>query len=363
MQVALRGRDEQPVAPMLDVRGLVVEFSGDRGARRAVDGVNFAVERGETFALVGPAAAGKTALLRAIAGLEVPAAGTIAIEGMPPAQARSRTVALVTEAPGPWPRVTVAEAVALPIEGRGLTNAAVRAKVAEALAKAGLGQSAELAVKQLSGGQQQRLALACALIEDPKLLLLDDALSRLDADAREEIRGEVKSLGKTTLFVTHDQEGALAMAGRIAVMRAGRIVECGAPLDLYLSPRHPFTAHFLGHAVLIEGRRVAGMGEGVLVETDIGSFVAAQAVHDSAAGYLMIRPEFVEMVGHDVSASNLVHGTVRGVSFTGKLMEYAVEAGPRMLRVQRPATRLYTEGEPVRLRLPAERCSFLPRDD
>jgi iron(III) transport system ATP-binding protein len=100
----------------------------------------------------------------------------------------------------------------------------------------------------------------------------------------------------------------------------------------------------------------------VLVETDIGSFVAAQAMHAEAEGYLMIRPEFIEMVGREVSAANLVDGTVRAATFGGKLVDYAVEAGPRRIHVQRPATRLYTAGEPVRLRLPAERCAFLPHD-
>jgi len=371
MQVAMRGRDEPARKPMLDIRGLVIEFSGERGAQRAVDGVSVALARGETLAVLGPSAAGKSALLRAVAGLETPSAGSIALDGVPVHDAAARLdvaadkrdVALVTDHVASWPRASVAENVAQPIEGRGLTNAAVRAKVAEALARMGLGQSADVAAARLSAGQRQRVALARALVTDPKLLLLDEAMSCLDAHARAEIRADLKGLGKAVLLATHDHQGALSMAERIAVLRAGRIVECGTPMDLYLRPRHAFTARSLGDAVLIEGRRVAGIGEGVLVDTDIGSFVVGEAAHAGREGYLMIRPEFVEMAGPDESASNLVDGTVRAAVFAGKLMEYTVETGPRLIRVERPATRLYTEGEHVRLRLPAERCSFVPRDE
>ncbi|MGH7003061.1 MAG: ABC transporter ATP-binding protein [Alphaproteobacteria bacterium] len=371
LQVAARGRDEQARQPMLNVRELVIEFPGARGPRRAVDAANLLVERCETLALLGPSAAGKTVLLRAIAGLEPATSGFIALDGNAvydsvlrhDAPAERRGLALVTDIGAPWPRTSVGENVALPIEDRGLTNPVVRARVAAALAKVGLAHCAELPVAELSAGQQQRVALARALLKNPGLLLLDEAMSCLDPRAREEIRAELNGLGKTVLYATHDQEGALAMAGRIAVMRAGRIVECGTPIDLYLRPRHPFTARFLGHALLIEGRRLAGTGEGVVIETDIGSFVAAQATHDGPNGFLMIRPEFIEMAGRDTSAANLVDGTVRAAAFGGRMIEYTVETGRRLLRVQRPVTRLYTEGESVRLRLPAERCGFLPLDD
>lgn len=370
MSVVTRPKPAQ--RPMLEIHDLVMA-SPLPGAARAADGVSVSVivEPGEFFTLLGPSPSGKTALLRGIAGLDAPVSGSIALDGMQlfsaPANcnvpAEKRDVAMLMQTNGAWPRATVAENVALALEDRGFANAVVRAKVTQALARVGLGQLADRQAARLSAGEQQRVGLARAIAKEAKLLLLDEPWSNLDLRLREDIRGELRALGTTALCATHDQEAALAFSGRVAIMRAGRIVEAGRPLDLYLRPRHSFTARFLGHAVLIEGRRVAGMGEGVLVETDIGSFVAAQAAHDGPKGYLMIRPEFIEMAGREVSASNLVDGTVRAAVFGGKFVDYFVEAGQRNIRVQRPATRLYTEGEPVRLRFPAERCAFLPLDE
>jgi iron(III) transport system ATP-binding protein len=356
---------------MLEVRDLVVEFREGRGVQRAGDGAGVGVERGEIVALLGPSACGKTAMLRAIAGLEAPAARTIALDGQvlwsaadrPGVPAERRDLAMVFQTDAAGPRGSVADNVAAALGGKRLGKAALRDAVMQALAKVGLGQLAERAAQRLSAGERQRVALARAIARDAKLLLLDEPLANLDAPARAELRGELRGLGKTALCATHDQEEALALSGRVALMRAGRILECGTPMDLYLRPQHAFTARFLGDAVLIEGRRVKGTGEGVLVETDIGNFVAAGGAHDGAGGYLMIRPEFVEMVGREVNAANLVDGIVRSATFAGKFVDYVVQAGRRRLRVQRPATRLYTEGEPVRLRLPAERCAFLPKDD
>ena len=360
MSVALVERFEPAHRPMLEVRDLVM----DGGDGPAVNGVSFVVGRGEVFTVLGPSAAGKTALLRGVAGRDQPRLGRVTLDGEIVRAAREPPeIAAVFFAEADWPRETVAATVAAPLEDRGLTNAVVRAKVTEALAKMGVGQLANRAVARLSAGEQQRVALARALVKDAKLLVLDEPFAQIDADLRAELRNDLGNLGAATLCATQDQETALALSGRIAIMRAGRIVEAGLPFDLYLRPQHPFTAHFLGHAVLIEGRRVAGTGEGVLVETDIGSFVASQAAHSGTLGYLMIRPEFIEMVGREVSAANLVSGTVRSAEFAGRFMAYTVEAGRRLLRVERPATRLYTPGEPVRLRLPAERCGFLPRED
>lgn len=362
MSVASRGPGDSVLRPMLEVHDLVV----DSGAGQGAGGVRFAVGRGEVFTLLGPSAAGKTALLRAVAGCDAPRSGSVTVDGaelpMVPGAGRPG-VAAVFFPVQEWPRETVAETVAMPLEDSGLTSTIVRGKVAEALAKLRIGQLAGRAVVRLSTGEQHRVALAQALVKDAKLLVLDEPFAQLDPALRAELRDELHGLGKTALCATQDQETALALSGRIAVMRAGRIVEAGPPLDLYLRPQHAFTAAFLGDAVLIEGRRVAGTGEGILVETEIGSFVAAQAAHDGERGYLMIRPEFIEMVGHEVSAANLVSGTIRAAVFAGRFVAYSVEAGRRMIRVERPATRLYTPGEPVRLRLPAERCGFLPREE
>ncbi|MCW5774627.1 MAG: ABC transporter ATP-binding protein [Rhodospirillaceae bacterium] len=362
MAVALRDRVEPAQRPVLEVRDLVM---GGAEAN-AVDRVSFSIGRSEIFTVLGPSPAGKSALLRGVAGHEAPRAGSVIVDGETIANDRggpAEAVASVFFVGQNWPRETVAATVAMPLEDRGLTTVQVRAKVSEAMAKMGVGQLANRAMGQLSTGEQHRVALAQALVRDAKLLVLDEPFVQLDGDLREELRADLRSLGKAALCATQDQESALALSGRIAIMRAGRIVETGAPLDLYLRPQHPFTASFLGHAVLLEGRRVSGIGEGVLVETDIGSFVAAQAAHDGERGLLMIRPEFVEMVGRDVSAANLVSGTVRGAVFCGRYVAYSVEVGRRLLRVERPATRLYTPGEPVRLRLPAERCGFLPREE
>ncbi len=233
--------------------GVVVDRLTVRyGGTVAVDAVSLSVRRGELFFLLGPSGCGKTSLLRAIGGLEPAAAGTVAIGGhdVTALPAYRRGAPMVFQGYALWPHLSLAENVGYGLEARGVPAAERRAKSLEALRMVGLAERADARPAQLSGGQQQRVALARALACEPEVVLLDEPLSNLDAKLRREMRGELVRLHAearfTAIYVTHDQEEALSMAERVAVMHAGRIVELGTPRELYERPRERFTAEFLG---------------------------------------------------------------------------------------------------------------------
>ncbi|MFZ4406980.1 MAG: ABC transporter ATP-binding protein [Paracraurococcus sp.] len=241
---------------------LALEGLGKRygSAPPAVDRLSLAVGRGECIALLGPSGCGKTTTLRMVAGFVTPDAGRIrlagrAIERDPP---HRRRIGMVFQNYALFPHLSAAGNIAFGLEMQGIGRAARDRRTAEALAMVGLGGLAERYPAQLSGGQQQRVALARALVTEPALLLLDEPLSNLDAGLRVEMREEIaalrRRLGITTLFVTHDQEEALALADRIAVMDRGRLLECDTPRALTEHPRHVFTAGFLGARSVLPGR-------------------------------------------------------------------------------------------------------------
>ncbi|WP_270935350.1 ABC transporter ATP-binding protein, partial [Falsiroseomonas oryzae] len=234
------------------------------GAAAAVDGVSLDVARGECIALLGPSGCGKTTTLRLVAGFVAPDSGHIliggrAVERDPP---HRRQIGMVFQNYALFPHLTAAGNVAFGLEMRNLPRAEREARVAQALETVGLGRLADRYPARMSGGQQQRVALARALVIRPELLLLDEPLSNLDAGLRVEMREEIARLrsaaGITTLFVTHDQEEALALADRVAVMDHGRIVECAPPAELTERPRHLFTARFLGARAVLPGRVEGG---------------------------------------------------------------------------------------------------------
>ncbi|HZF10469.1 MAG TPA: ABC transporter ATP-binding protein [Thermoanaerobaculia bacterium] len=218
----------------------------------AVDGVTLQIRRGEFFSLLGPSGCGKTTLLRLVAGLELPSAGTIAIGGaaMTAVPAHRRPVNLVFQQYALFPHLTVAENVAFGLRYQNLPRTAQAARVTEALALVRLEGMERRRPDQLSGGQRQRVALARALALTPQVLLLDEPLSALDRKLREEMQVELKGLqrrvGITFLLVTHDQEEALAMSDRVAVMHQGRVEQVGTPAEVYETPATPFVASFLG---------------------------------------------------------------------------------------------------------------------
>jgi spermidine/putrescine ABC transporter ATP-binding subunit len=234
--------------PSVEVVGVTKRF----GEVAAVDGVSLAVAQGEFFALLGPSGCGKTTLLRLIAGFEAPSAGAIRIGGLDVTElpAHRRPVNLVFQHYALFPHLTVAENVAFGLRYRRLPRAARGARVEEALALVRLSELAARRPHEISGGQRQRVALARALVLEPQVLLLDEPLAALDRHLRQEMQGELKALqreiGITFLFVTHDQEEALAMSDRVAVLSRGRIEQLGSPAEVYERPATPFVAEFLG---------------------------------------------------------------------------------------------------------------------
>ena len=257
-----------PVAESLVQRGTpveLVEVVKDYGTgQRALDGVSLALDPGEFVALLGPSGCGKTTALRALAGLERIDGGHVRIgnEDVEQTPVHRRDIGMVFQSYSLFPHMTVRANVAFGLEMRRVEAQARATRTREALDLVGLGTMADRYAHQLSGGQQQRVALARALVTRPRVLLLDEPLSALDAKVRVQLREEIrriqKELGITTLFVTHDQEEALAVADRVAVMNAGRIEQIGTPEELYLRPASPFVADFVGLSNRLPGELAAG---------------------------------------------------------------------------------------------------------
>src|SRR5262249_32348383 len=257
---------------MLRVEGLTKIF--DNATDQIAGGIrdaSFALEPGTFFTLLGPSGCGKTTTLRCIAGLETPDAGVIAVEGRTLFDARARvnvpveqrSVGMVFQSYAIWPHMTVAGTVALPFTGwkrRRYGRAEIADGVRRALAIVDLDGFEQRPATRLSGGQQQRVALARAIVHEPRLLLLDEPLSNLDAQLRDEMRGERKrrqgKMGITTVYVPRDQSEALALSDRIAVIDRGHISQIGSPQDIYFRPANPFVARFVGATNLLSGRLV-----------------------------------------------------------------------------------------------------------
>jgi iron(III) transport system ATP-binding protein len=372
---------------VLTVRALAKRYANTHAL--AVDGVSFDLRDGEFYTLLGPSGCGKTTTLRSVAGLETPDAGEIEIAGTrvfgsgTNVPTQSREIAMVFQSYAIWPHLTVYGNVSFPLTMRRTDPAEVRRRTLAALEMVGLGELAERPAPLLSGGQQQRVALARAIVREAKLLLLDEPLSNLDAKLREQMRGELRSLqrrlGTTTLYVTHDQEEALAMSDRVAVMDRGRIVECGSPEELYLSPATPFVARFVGQADLVACTVLSVGADEAVAVAPWGRVVVRGARTNVLRGpaQLLVRPEHIGLAatgrhargGQEAAvresasaASNQVAGTVEATEFSGRLVEYRVRV-PGLgtpLRVQSLSGTRIAPGTEVELHFPPERCVLLP---
>jgi iron(III) transport system ATP-binding protein len=362
----------------LVVDGVTRHF-GSEGAASAVDDVTFEVAEGEMYTILGPSGCGKTTTLRMIAGLETPDGGLVAIGGevvsskdagvfVPP---NKRDLGMVFQSYGIWPHLTVFENAAFPLRVARprLSKRELSERVEDALARVRLLPYAGRVATELSGGQQQRLALARALVRRPKLLLLDEPLSNLDANLREAMRDELvalqRQLGITTLYVTHDQDEALSMSDRVAVMAAGRLVQEGRPRDLYHRPATAFVARFLGVTNVFEGA-VRGVANGrAHVDAAIGPVVAPRT-SGSAAGepvQVAIRPERARLC-HDEprGADNVVKGQVERLTFRGDHVDCQVRVSGELFVVRDDPARPAAPGDHVWIELPADSIMIIPAD-
>ncbi|GAB2468740.1 putative spermidine/putrescine transport system ATP-binding protein [Conyzicola lurida] len=288
------------------------------GSMQALSGIDLELAPGEFIALLGPSGCGKTTALRALSGLETIDSGSILIDGVDVAATptNKRDIGMVFQSYSLFPHMTVLENVEFGLRMRKVAKADRRERATEALEMVGLGAHGERFAHQLSGGQQQRVALARALVTRPRVLLLDEPLSALDAKVRvqlrEEIRRITRDLGITTVFVTHDQEEALAVADRVAVMRAGRIEQIGTPEELYATPANPFVADFVGLTSRVPGEVVDGA---VVVH---GVRLPLLGEHQENGPVLTyIRPEDVALAAKDDPGAIPV--TVVSTSFLGSL--------------------------------------------
>jgi len=325
------------------------------GNIRALDGISLQVKSGELFFLLGASGCGKTTLLRCIAGLETPTSGSIHfgdrdVTKMPP---HKREAAMVFQSYALWPHLTVGQNIAFGLEERKVPRPEIKRRVEEVLEMVQLPGFGDRSIDQMSGGQQQRVSLARALVVKPKCLLLDEPLSNLDAQLRVEMRREIRRIvkenGLTGIYVTHDQEEALAMADRMAVLTRGKIGQIGAPEEIYRTPHTAYVANFIGETNLIPGEAVETRDGFTMVKTAMGPIVGrvTDPSWSPAPGEtlrLSIRPEAWRL--HKESGDNAVHGKIAERSYLGQRIQYWIEtAGGRQQVVEMNPHIIHEPGE------------------
>jgi putative spermidine/putrescine transport system ATP-binding protein len=318
------------------------------GLDPAVDRLNMEVEEGHLVALLGPSGCGKTTTLRMVAGLMDPTAGSIKVDGkeITHTPVNKRGMGMVFQSYALFPHMNVEQNVAFGLQMRQVSKAEQKKRVASALDMVQLGHLAKRHAKELSGGQQQRIALARALVVEPTLLLLDEPLSNLDAKLRETMRTEIRSIQQrtraTTLFVTHDQDEALDMADRIAVMNGGLIEQFGSPTDIYERPKTHFVANFIGQANFLAARVQADIGPAASGErhyrVDVEGLGEFQAVGQEGLGgsthELVIRPHRLRVSTDSTSAPGTIAGVIERVSYTGDALSVSIRVADRTLHAQ-----------------------------
>ena len=341
------------------------------GEFTAVAGINLEMPPGEFFSLLGPSGCGKTTTLRMIAGFERPTEGQILLDEVDMAQTppHKRDVNTVFQNYALFPHLTVEENVAFGLKYQKASKEETLKRVADALELVQMTQFAKRRPNQLSGGQQQRVALARALILNPKVLLLDEPLGALDAKLRKRLQIELKALqeevGITFIYVTHDQEEALTMSDRIAVMSQGRVEQVGKPKDIYESPATAYVADFLGVSNLMDAA-AAGVSDGGCKVT-LGEFqlLAGQGDADTAgAAKVTIRPERVEIEAQGTTGENRIPGMVERTVYVGSILQVILHlATGQTIQAWTPNTGAippYSSGDAVAVHLPRESLRVLP---
>jgi iron(III) transport system ATP-binding protein len=348
---------------------LVEDVNLSYGATHVLKSINLEVRPGEFFAFLGPSGCGKTTLLRLIAGFNIAQSGSVRIGGedisaLPPWK---RDVGMVFQSYALWPHMTVAKNVAFGLEERKIPKAEIDRRVKAALELVSLGHLAERRPSQLSGGQQQRVAVARTVVIEPKVLLLDEPLSNLDAKMRVQVRRELRDLqqrlGLTTIFVTHDQEEANTICDRIAVMNDGVIQQVGTPMDLYEKPANLFVAGFLGAANILEGKVLTHGADRAFQLSGGAQLPIPRMLAASPASRLVFRPQYAELIRTTgASSADALTGLVAHREFLGATVRYSVALGSSEVSVEAPfqsGASLIEVGETVTVSLAQDRMQFL----
>ena len=343
---------------------------GNVGEVTAVHDVNLEISKGELVTLLGPSGCGKTTTLRMIAGFEFPTEGRISLDGreinsLPP---HKREMSMVFQSYALFPHLTVYENIAYGLNVQKLSRKTITERVGRVLDLVHLEGYGDRAPGQLSGGQQQRVALARALVMEPKVLLMDEPLSNLDAKLREEMRTEIRRIQKelniTSVYVTHDQIEAMTLSDRIVVMNEGVIEQIGTPVEIYRYPNSRFVANFIGRANFIDGVVLAQDGSTLTVRT-LGETITLSNIkrefHSGEDVTLIIRPEMIEIK----KTGSLYPGIVRRAVYLGDMIEYAVEVEGLMIlctETDPRVTELFPEGEQVTLGFAEDCIQVLPAE-
>jgi spermidine/putrescine ABC transporter ATP-binding subunit len=347
---------------MIEFRNVTKRY----GALLANDHLNLQVRRGELMTLLGPSGCGKTTALRCLTGYVHPDEGQIIIDekDVTNTPTHQRQLGMVFQNFALFPHMTILENVRFPLMIRSKPKAESVPQAREALQLVRLEGYSDHYPRQLSGGQQQRVGLARALVYRPNVLLLDEPLSNLDAKLREEMRFEIrdlqKRLGITAIYVTHDQEEALVLSDRVAIMNKGRLEQLGAPEEIYEHPRSKFVADFIGLSDFIPAR-VASIEDNTAHITVGDVTMTAPAVEGLSRDQsvlLFVRPNDIEMAS--TKPQNILEGVIRQATYLGDRMDYRVRISDAIeARVQTPGIQRHAQGERVRLHLPMERCRLI----
>ncbi len=338
------------------------------GKLRAVDEVSLEIGDGDFFTLLGPSGCGKTTLLRVIAGFYPPDGGEVffgdrLVNDVPP---HRRETGMVFQNYALFPHLTVRENIAYGLRVRKVGRAEMDERIGEMIRSVRLEGLEKRFPSQLSGGQQQRVALARALVISPQILLMDEPLSNLDAKLRvamrEEIRRIQKQLGITTIYVTHDQEEAMAVSDRIAILNLGRLEQLGTPDEIYYHPRSRFAAEFMGGSNILEIRVLSYDETASRLRAEVnGAALSLKAPRPSGErAYLSVRPEWVRLT--EDAGEDVIEGTVESTTFLGALVRYRVKAlgGQLTIEVHNPRSEdIRREGAAVRFRFDPERLAIV----
>lgn len=343
----------------------------------AINHINLEVAQGELLTLLGPSGCGKTTTLRCIAGLEKPEGGDIIIDGksmfangfIPPAK---RGLGMMFQNYAVWPHMKVYSNIVYGLKLQGFSKKEIKEKAFNSLEMVGLSGLEERYPGQLSGGQQQRVALARALIRNPKVLLLDEPLSNLDAKLREKMRFEIKSLvkrmGITSVYVTHDQAEAMVISDRVVVMEKGNVVQIGSPLEIYERPANRFVADFIGAMNFIPGKiaqLMPGSNEAI-IKTDFSDKLLSMTSEGSAFTkgqevFASIRPEDVKILSEipKEESQNVFKGVIAHKAYLGNFLFFFISIKDIMIRAQVSHKLMHEEGNEIYFRLDPQKCTTL----